>query len=283
MQLIDAADAFCPPSRSDGAGDGSGDGSGEAALAGLIASIGSDGFGPDGLAQLNRWMPVCWWSIYHLFDNSPPSLYALGSFGVPDGTRRSWQVYRESLYRFDETFHAARAPLRVRPLVLMHWHAGEIPQRHRSAIYSPHGLRERLSIVAQPESGGLLAINLYRHESQRGFSDHEIDRVRRFAQPLLACVDRHISLHQRLKPGQSVLRDLTPREREVCERLLKGWTHDGIAADLGLSPATVKTYRDRAFDRLDIHHRNELFALVLSGLERASETKSLSAPQESAR
>ena len=35
-----------------------------------------------------------------------------------------------------------------------------------------------------------------------------------------------------------------------------------IAVDLGVSPGTVKTYRNRAFDRLGIHHRNELFALV---------------------
>ena len=57
---------------------------------------------------------------------------------------------------------------------------------------------------------------------------------------------------------------LPRREREVCERLLMGWTYDGVAADLGLSAGTVKTYRDRAFERLGIHHRNELFALALA-------------------
>jgi DNA-binding CsgD family transcriptional regulator len=35
---------------------------------------------------------------------------------------------------------------------------------------------------------------------------------------------------------------------------------------LKLSEATVKTYRDRAFQRLGIHHRNELFALAMAGL-----------------
>jgi DNA-binding CsgD family transcriptional regulator len=46
-------------------------------------------------------------------------------------------------------------------------------------------------------------------------------------------------------------------------RLLRGMTYDGIAADLGLSVPSVKTYRNRAFERLGIHFRNELFALVL--------------------
>ena len=43
---------------------------------------------------------------------------------------------------------------------------------------------------------------------------------------------------------------LTVRELDVCERLLRGWTYDGVAADLGLTVPTVKTYRARAFARL---------------------------------
>ncbi len=57
--------------------------------------------------------------------------------------------------------------------------------------------------------------------------------------------------------------ELTARELDVCVRLLQGMTHDGIAVDLGVSLTTVKTYRNRAFDRLGIHFRNELFARVL--------------------
>ena len=56
---------------------------------------------------------------------------------------------------------------------------------------------------------------------------------------------------------------VTPRELDVCVRLLRGMTYDGIASDLGLSVPSVKTYRNRAFDRLGIHFRNELFAIVL--------------------
>ena len=53
---------------------------------------------------------------------------------------------------------------------------------------------------------------------------------------------------------------LTERELDVCERLLRGWSFDGVAADMVLSVATVKTYRARAFERLGIHFRSELFA-----------------------
>jgi len=40
-----------------------------------------------------------------------------------------------------------------------------------------------------------------------------------------------------------------------------GMTHAGIAADLGIKESTVKTYRSRAFDRLGINFRSQLFGL----------------------
>lgn len=232
------------------------------AMAGVVATIGGPAFAQSALAQLNRWMPMCWWSIYRLFDDAPPTIHANGSFGMDDGNLQSWQVYRQSLYRQDETFHAARQRLAgSREPLLMHWHASEIPATHRAQIYDRHGLRERLSIVSAEEGDALLAVNLYRHREQAAFSDDEIDAVAGNARLLLACVHRHLATAR-----PDVMQALTPREREVCERMLKGWTYDGIAADLGLSAATIKTYRDRAFDRLGIHHRNELFALVAGGL-----------------
>jgi len=241
----------------------------EEALVGIIGSIGDDRFGSEALAQLNRLMPLCWWSIYRLFDDQPPVLDASGSFAMADGTRDSWNVYRASLYRRDETFASAREQLRESDALVLHWHATEFSARHRSAIYARHGLRERLSIVTPADDRGLMSVNLYRNEEQRAFSDAEIEAIRTFGRPLLAAVKRHLSLFERTRGDESPLRALTGRERDVCDRILKGWTHEGIAVDLRLSPATVKTYRDRAFERLGIRHRSELFALISGRLTRS--------------
>ena len=234
------------------------------AIAGVVGSIGSADFGNSALAQLNRWLPASWWSVYRLFDDLPPTMYTSGSFGVSDGTQESWRAYRSSLYRRDETFAAAREHLGEGRPVLVHWHARELPSVHRQRIYDRHGVRERLSIVSS-QAGALLAVNLYRHHELRPFADDEFDAACHVAPLLLACVERHLALQVNVSPA-SLMQGLTPREREVCDRMLKGWTHDGIAADLGVSAATVKTYRDRAFERLGIHHRNELFALMVGNL-----------------
>lgn len=243
-----------------------GHGSAEAALSGLVGCIGTDAFGSQGLQQLNRWLPAAWWAVYRLLDDAPPALHALGSVGVTDRTRQSWQVYRDSLYRFDDSFQAARDHLTQHRIALLHRHSSEIPMRHRAEIYSRNGLRERLSIVTEQAGSGLLAINLFRHESQPAFSDSEIDHVRLLSPVVLSCVERHVALYRQSQPAAGVLERLPPRERAVCERMLKGWTHEGIAADLGISAGAVKTYRDRAFEKLGVRHRNELFALALSEL-----------------
>ncbi|MFM2056500.1 MAG: hypothetical protein RLY71_885 [Pseudomonadota bacterium] len=247
------------------AGNSGADESAQVALAGLITAIGESDFGAVALARLNMWMPLCWWSVYRVFAAAPPTMYASGSFEAPDGTQEAFHAYRSGLYRRDQTFAAAWERVGGGEAVITHWDAREIPSAHREQIYSRHGLRERVSLVSRDTEDGLLAVNLYRSVDQPAFSDAAIDQIRNLARPMLACVGKHLAL----LPGKAMmastagpLQALTDRERQVCERLLRGLTHEGIAADLSLSPATVKTYRDRAFRRLGIHHRNELFALA---------------------
>lgn len=234
-------------------------------MTGLIGCIGDPHFAVDALAQMNRLLPVAWWSVFRLYADAPPRMPLTASFEVPDGTMDSWQAYRNSLYQRDETFLEARERTREAQQMLVHWNAREIPAAHRERIYSRHGLRERLSLVCA-DDGAWLAVNLYRLEEQAGFSDADIDAVGGACAVILSSVRRHLALSPGAEMATTVLSALALRERQVCERVLKGWTHEGIAADLQISPTTVKTYRDRAFHKLGIRHRNELFALLNGSL-----------------
>ncbi|MFM9926020.1 LuxR C-terminal-related transcriptional regulator [Variovorax sp. H27-G14] len=249
------------------------------ALAGVIGCTGQPNFSAKALAELNRALPMCWMSVYKLFPDAPPESYGGGAFGIADGTRDSWRVYRQGLYSRDCTFLAAREVADGGDAVVTRWHAREIPLEHRKAIYIRHGLRERVSLVEGDASGGVLAVNLYRGMAQPSFRDDEVDLLCSLAPPLLATVNLHLRLTAAqqveesqcdgsdvvaLNPEPSALSELPRREREVCQRLLRGWTYDGIAADLGISAGTVKTYRNRAFERMGLHHRNELFAKALA-------------------
>lgn len=66
--------------------------------------------------------------------------------------------------------------------------------------------------------------------------------------------------------GPSALDRLTEREREVCFRILLGYSSEAIGLHLGVATSTIITYRKRAYEKLGIVSQNELFSLYLHSL-----------------
>lgn len=71
----------------------------------------------------------------------------------------------------------------------------------------------------------------------------------------------------RLRPmldsaGSAVGADMTPREREVLERLSSGAANRAIAADLGLSVNTVRNYVQAVLTKLGAHSKLEAVAIA---------------------
>lgn len=244
--------------------------------------LGESRFEQNLLDSLYPVLPAASWSVYRTGPLCQPVIYMSASHGVPDTTRDCWRAYLSGPYRDDSTLYQAPAAP-SRPQQVSHITAQEVPPEHRAKVYEAHGVAERVSVVEPQGDGALFAINFYRHQHQRPFSDAQIGDFTQLAPALLALAHKHLLLRvplvvdrvpvapardagfaaqvqqvQRLHPG------LTLRECEVCAGMLQGLTLDGIACQLGLGLPTVKTYRKRAFTRLGIHFRNELFARVLS-------------------
>ena len=51
---------------------------------------------------------------------------------------------------------------------------------------------------------------------------------------------------------------LSPREAEVAELVLRGYTNPEIASTLGIAPATAKRHLTRIFDKIGINSRTQL-------------------------
>ena len=243
------------------------------ALPVLIGEIGGTGFGTTLLQALAPALPAASWSLYRVGASVSPALLASASHGVPDCTRQCWHAYLSGPYERDSSLRGQGGSTDAGSQLLHHARADDMPAEHQRLVYEPHGMAERLSIVEWGRQGDeLLALNLYRHTHQPRLSDRHIRSFETLAPALLALARKHAALAApRPAPaGDEVLAQrllarapgLTERELAVCLRLLRGMTHDGVAADLDLRPPTVKTYRNRAFQRLGIHFRNELFALV---------------------
>jgi len=244
-----------------------GDAATQHALHGLIGAIGDGGFAGAALEALNGPLQAASWSVYRVWRERAPVLHFSASRGVADTTGDCFRAYRDGLYRRDRSFDRVDAAGVPGHVAVLHMRGEDAPNSdHREQIYRRHRVLERLSVAARDDDGSLLAVNLYHHEHQGPFTGVERERFEAIAPLLMATVKRHLALADRPIPAgpreslQCACPALTARELDVCERLLRGWSHDGIAADLGLSVATVKTYRARAFERLGLHFRSELFA-----------------------
>jgi len=231
----------------------------------VVPALGDAGFGTCLLDAMAQALPVGSFSVYRT--GPRPAIFVSGSRGVPDTTRDCWRAYLSGPIRHDRTLRDTGAP----PMRVCHITAGEVPAEHRAKVYEVHGVVERVSVVEDEAAGdgGLFAVNFYRHIHQRALSDAQIADFGAAGRLLMALARKHVALTCR--DEGTALRErllaqcpaLTLREQEVCLRLLRGMTQEGIAADLGVALPTVKTYRNRAFARLGIHFRSELFARML--------------------
>lgn len=242
---------------------------GLAALGPMVSAVGRPAFAADALAALNRVVRAGSWSVYQVWADRPPVMHLSASHGVADTTGACFAAYRDGgLYRADRSFDLVRQQ-RAGDAVLLRLHADEIGNPgHRDAIYVRHAMVERLSLAWTLPDRSLFALNLYHHAHQGRFGAGEIEHFADAAPLLQAAVARHVELRAGQGPDDARSRlaqrcpALTERELDVLERLLRGMTYDGIAADMGLAVGTVKTYRARAFARLGIHFKNQLFAFA---------------------
>lgn len=71
------------------------------------------------------------------------------------------------------------------------------------------------------------------------------------------------AVESRLRRGRNgPLGMLSGREREVFELLVRGFTNEGVAAQLGISRRTVETHRSRILKKLRVHSAVELIRLA---------------------
>lgn len=61
----------------------------------------------------------------------------------------------------------------------------------------------------------------------------------------------------RARNSSMLLASLTGREREILERIARGWGTVAIAEDLHLAEQTVRNYISRLYSKLDLHSRAE--------------------------
>jgi DNA-binding CsgD family transcriptional regulator len=141
------------------------------------------------------------------------------------------------------------------------------------------GIVDSMAITIKTGHQEWVTTSLCRYRDQGPLDANEIETILRLATIIATSASRHCRIEADGKTGnQTSVRDgidqlcplLTKRERQVILRILDGVTIENIASELGLKPTTVITYRSRAYEKLGISSRYELFSAVLHNRKGSS-------------
>jgi DNA-binding CsgD family transcriptional regulator len=106
------------------------------------------------------------------------------------------------------------------------------------------GSSERVPLLPLPDEGLITEARCWRG---------------RAVQLQLECAGNYLLMRIR---SVSILSELTFREQQVAESFASGQSYKYVANQLQISPATVRNHLARIYDRLGIHSKSELIALL---------------------
>ncbi len=247
----------------------------------LCRCIGSPAFESCLLKLLNKVTPVDHCVVFTYGETGAGHLFTHGRMPVAEA-RQLARDYVEHFHEQDPNFpQISRASEacedRLIPLAL----DSTYDPAYQNHFFDRHDLIDKASTIGKVEQGSVYC-NFYRMGLSGAYSKKDWQLL----ESILPLITTLISTHHRIlqlspvdeqqahRNARSLVHNiisksvppfsqLTPREREVCERILLGYTSVGIGLDLNIAQSSVVTYRRRAYEKLDISTQNELFTLCL--------------------
>lgn len=142
------------------------------------------------------------------------------------------------------------------------------PHLLKQSIYfqdfmAPNNHRYVLDLFLRIQGDIVAVISLLRELALDDFNKQEIVLLNQL-QPFLEFSLTSVYLPERIAQRQSLNRqfDLTDRELDVLDLLMRGMTNKAISSELGVSLATVKTHLIHIYRKCQVSSRGQLMALI---------------------
>lgn len=128
-------------------------------------------------------------------------------------------------------------------------------------ILSMHIDRQKLADVLEAGVDGYLLKDTDKSDILHGI--RAIMRGQRVFSPPISDMITESFLNKETIPPPNVKTDLTKREREILELIVKGMTSKEIANELYISPRTVDTHRSNLMEKLELKNIADLVRFAL--------------------
>ncbi|MFM0347822.1 helix-turn-helix transcriptional regulator [Paraburkholderia sp. RL17-347-BIC-D] len=183
----------------------------------------------------------------------------------------------EEIWRKDPVFSKARTLLATTSR-LIRLDVNDMNDRAylklRTLIYPQAG--DGIVVCGRRDSADF-CLSVVRDNPNQPFGPEATKQLSAVADTLISAIAKHVSVLAHRPNVKFALTDLSEiekcliarsdlrrREVEVCARIIVGLSAAGISLDLGVGEETVKTYRKRAYSRLNIGCERELLHWYVS-------------------
>lgn len=231
------------------------------ALLSLLDSLGEDDFLDRFLDWVNAVLGADQCMLFFCAEDKSVSTLLYKDFSKDESARALAHAYiSERRYMQDPNFALLKqcAPGQLHVLHLDHL-GTEMGPNYRRHFFDEPGFKDKLSIIRGHEAGNYY-LNLYRRAGSFGEVFQQPEDEARAAAMLSSLIVKHYLINRKML-AQGPLAFLSHREQQVCQAVLQGKKNELIADELGVSPSSVVTYRKRAYEKLGISSRAQLFAL----------------------
>jgi DNA-binding CsgD family transcriptional regulator len=243
------------------------------ALAGFaeaVSAAGSARFAEALRAALSAIAPVDHMTALLLDEGEAPRAIAVASALDRSAARSLTRDYVARHHLQDPILRDFLRLRRRRPVLRRHDPA-QLPSRaYAERFFGQSGIVDKVAMLWR-EATGCFYVNLYRTRRGGAFAPAEVRRLE-LAMPMVQGLVRLHAARLRLSHGgalpiaATLHERLTPRELAVVAGILRGQAAEGIALELGVALSSVVTFRKRAYAKLGIAGRAELFGLALGAL-----------------
>ena len=245
-----------------------------------ISTLGTENFFPAVIAAVQGQVQISYPQIWLYHPNLPPRLlyHEIPRQAYPAQV----EMYLEGPYREDPFYRASMTKTKSRIYRLSRLTGDALEQSsYYTEYYADTGTVDEAIFLAQLQGGNAINLSMMRLPARGPFSDDEYERLYVLADAVSELMLSHskfdsFAISNLIQPGidhqislafrtfaSSVL---SPREKNVLELMLRGYSTEVSATRLGIARETLRRHRKNIYRKLDVNSQTDLFALFINSM-----------------
>lgn len=249
-------------------------------LSRAIATLGTEDFFPAIIAAVQGQVAINYPQIWLYHTDLPPRL--LYHDIPPAAYSTQVEMYLEGPYREDPFYRASMTSpkSRIYRLSRLTGDALEDSAYYRE-YYADTGTVDEAIFLARLQGGSAINLSMMRLPASGPFSDDEYERLYVLADAVSELMLSHskfdnFAISNLIQPGidhqinlafhtfgSSIL---SPREKDVLELMLRGYSTEVSARRLDIARETLRRHRKNIYRKLDVNSQTDLFALFINSM-----------------